>query len=92
MTTATMKITEARQKFTQFPKFFSRRPEVQAVEVESHGHPVMAVLSWEMYESLLETLEVMGDPKLMKMLRKSMQEADQGKTIPWETVKTRLKL
>ena len=92
MTTQTMKITEAREKFTQFPKMFAKQPLMQAVQVESHGHPVMAVLSWDMYEALLETLEVMGDPKSMKMLRQSIQEADRGKTLPWETVKAKLKL
>jgi len=91
MTTATMKITEARQKFTQFPKIFASQPRMGAVEVESHGHPVLAVLSWETYESLLETLEVMSDPGLMKSLRKSIQEAKSGKTLPWASVKAKLK-
>ena len=87
-----MKITEARQKLTRFPKMFAQHPEMEAVEVESHGRPVLAVLSWNMYEALLETLEISGDPRLMKLLRKSLQDADKGRTVSWESVKSKLKL
>jgi PHD/YefM family antitoxin component YafN of YafNO toxin-antitoxin module len=93
MTTTTMQITEARRQFTQFPKMFGKkRPDVRAVEVESHGRPVMAVLSWDLYESLMETLEVMGDARLMKLLRSSLREAEQGKTMSWDAAKAKLKL
>ena len=91
--TTTMQITEARRQFTQFPKMFDKkRPGIRAVEVESHGKPVMAVLSWDLYEGIMETLEVMGDAALMKQLRKSLREVEQGKTVSWDAAKTRLKL
>ena len=34
---------------------------------------VMAVMSWELYEGLLETLEVLSDPELMKHLRTAIE-------------------
>ena len=37
-------------------------------------------------------LEIMGDENLMTALRRSLEEAEAGKTIPWESVKTRLDL
>lgn len=93
MSTATMQITEARRRFTQLPKLFGKkRPNVLAVEVESHGKPVMAVLSWDLYEGIMETLEIMGDAALMKQLRKSLREAEQGKTMSWDAAKAKLKL
>lgn len=45
---------------------------------------------WDRYESLVETLEIMGDEDLMAALRKGIREVDEGKTIPWETVKAKL--
>jgi hypothetical protein len=45
---------------------------------------------WDRYESLVETLEIMGDENLMAALRKGIREIDEGKTIPWETVKAKL--
>ncbi|GEM_PF-4148348 len=44
----------------------------------------------ELYESLCETLEIMADPEFMRDLRKSIQQIDEGKTIPWEQVKSEL--
>ncbi len=93
MTIATMQITEARRQFTQLPKIFGKkRPNIRAVEVESHGKPVMAVISWDLYEGIMETLDVLGDAALVKKLRKSLREAEQGKTLSWNAAKARLKL
>lgn len=90
--TLTMKIAEARQKLTQLPRQFERKHELGAVEVTSRGKPVLALMPWDLYESLIETLDIMGDNYLMKILRKSIKESQEGKTIPWERVKAKLKL
>ncbi len=44
------------------------------------------------YESLVETLEILGDEELMVALRQSIQEAESGKGIPWEQAKQQLNL
>jgi len=44
------------------------------------------------YESIIETLEILSDPDLMAQLRRSIKEADEGRTIPWERVKEELEL
>ncbi len=43
-------------------------------------------------KTLVETLEVISDERLMASLRRSIQEAKQKKLIPWEYVKRKLKL
>jgi hypothetical protein len=48
-------------------------------------------MSWEFFEALYETIEIMGDEELMKSLRQSIREAREGKTIPWESAKKELK-
>ncbi len=86
---ATLSMAEAREQFTRLPEQFEQEPEL-TVQVTRHGRPVMAVLSWELYESITETLEILGDPELMAALRQSAQEIARGETIPWETVKVEL--
>ena len=49
-------------------------------------------MSSDLYESLVETLEVMSDKKLMADFRKGVRELKQGKGIPWEKVKADLDL
>ncbi|MBI5179418.1 MAG: type II toxin-antitoxin system Phd/YefM family antitoxin [Nitrospinae bacterium] len=84
-----MPIIEARKNLTRLPDELESNPEV--VEVTRRGKPVLAVLPWETYESLVETLEILGDEKQMANLRKGIAEAEKGKTIPWEKARKQLK-
>ncbi|MFY9226146.1 MAG: type II toxin-antitoxin system prevent-host-death family antitoxin [Blastocatellia bacterium] len=90
--TQTMPIIEARNKLTTLPEEFQKDPQIGAVEVTRRGKPVLAILPWELYESLLETMEIMSDEKLMNSLRKSIQQAKSSELIPWEKVKEDLNL
>lgn len=83
---------EARKKLTHLPEEFQKKPELGAVAVTRRGKPVLAVMPWDLYESLIETLEVLGDEKLMIDLKQSIQELQTGKLIPWEKVKKDLDL
>jgi hypothetical protein len=49
-------------------------------------------MPWELYEAIVETLEIMGDEELMDALRQSIKEAEEGKAIPWEQAKRELSL
>ncbi len=83
-------ITKARHELTSLPDRLAAEPG--AIAVTRRGKPVLAIMPWELYESVLETMEVMADPELMAALRQSIREAEAGKTIPWETVKAELDL
>jgi len=83
-------IAKARDELTSLPEQLAEKPA--AVAVTRRGKPVLAVLPWELYESVIETLEIMGDEDLMDSLRQSIQEMAEGKTIPWERVKKELNL
>jgi PHD/YefM family antitoxin component YafN of YafNO toxin-antitoxin module len=52
----------------------------------------MAVMSWELYEGLLETLEVLSDPKLMKHLRSTIEDVRNSRTRSLSDVYERLGL
>ena len=83
-------IAEARNELTSLPERLSESHET--VTVTRRGKPVLAILPWDEYETLIETLEILGDPELMKSLRQGIKEAEQGKGIPWESVKKKLQL
>lgn len=83
-------ITEARHELTSLPKRLAKSPG--AITLTRRGKPVLAVMPWGFYESLMETMEIMGDEKLMSMLRRGIKEARRGKGIPWEKAKKDLRL
>lgn len=83
-------ITEVRDELTSLPEQLTQTHET--VTVTRRGKPVLAILPWEEYEALVETLDVLSDPELMAALRKSLKEAKQGKLIPWERAKRKLGL
>ncbi len=85
-------IIEARNKLTSFPEKFERDPESGAVAVTRRGRPVLAIVSWDLYESIIETLEILGDEKAMAALRQGIREAARGRSIPWAKARTRLGL
>ena len=90
--TRSIPIIEARNKLTALPEQFEREPGSGAVAVTRRGKPVLALLSWDLYESIVETLEILGDEKMMAALRQGIREAAAGKGIPWEKAKRKLGL
>ena len=88
--TRTMPIIEARKKLTLLPEQFEKDPKAKSVTVTRRGKPVLAIMPYELYEAIVETLEIMGDEELMAALRQSIKEAESGKGIPWEQVKRKL--
>lgn len=70
-------ITEARNKFMKLP---DQAAKDQILAITRRNKEVMAVMSWEMYEGLLETLEVLSDPELMKHLRTGIEDVKAGQT------------
>ena len=90
--TETLSMMEARAKLTGLPEEFERSPETGAVTVTRRGKPVLAVMPWELFDSITETLEILSDEKLMKALRKSLQEARKGRTHSMAEVSKKLGL
>lgn len=86
--TDSMPISKARDALTLLPDRLSK--ESGALTITRRGQPVLAILPWELYDALLETLEVMSDQDLMRDLRASMRELESGETIPWEQVREEL--
>lgn len=86
----TMPIIEARNRLTTLPEQLAQENELEAIEVTRRGKPVLAIMPWDLYEALIETLEILGDADLTASLRQSIREAAQGDLIPWEAARTHL--
>lgn len=83
----TMPIVEARKKLTSLPEELEHDGESDVVAVTRRGIPVLAVMPWDLYEAVTETLEVLSDKELTRELNKSIREMETGKAIPWEKAK-----
>ena len=54
------------------------------------GQPVLAVLPWEFYESLVETLEVLSDPEMVTAVRESLEDLKRGRVLSHAEARRRL--
>ena len=81
-------ITVARSILTKLPEQLAE--EQTAIALTRRGKPVMALMSWDLYEAIVETLEIMGDQALMETLRQSIKEASEGEVTPWAKAKSEL--
>jgi len=73
----TLTITEARKKFMALP---DQADEEQVLAVTRRNKKVMAVMSWDLYEGLLETVEILSDPELMKFVKASIEDIKAERT------------
>jgi prevent-host-death family protein len=82
-------ITEARNKFMKLP---DQTEKNQVLAITRRNKEVMAIMSWELYEGLLETLEIISDPKLMNNLKKGLDDIKAGRTYSLSDAYERLGL
>jgi len=66
-------ITEARNELTSLPEKLAQQGGTLAIT--RRGKPVLAVMTWEHYEAILETIEILGDANLMANLHQGITEA-----------------
>ena len=81
-------ITQARHELSRFPEEFAGDSASDAIAITRRGKPVLAVLPWDLYDSLVETLEILGDEDLMVALRQSIKEMEGEEFIPWDEARS----
>ena len=86
--TENIPIVQARAMLSQLPERLSA--ENRAVALTRHGKPVLAVMPWDLFESIMETMEIMGDADMMDVLRQGIEDVREGNLIPLEQVKAEL--
>lgn len=75
----TLTVTEAKRKFLELVEDIEQMKD--RVTITKNGIPSTVMMSLEDYESLIETLEVMADPAIMKSLKKSRKQVKQGRLL-----------
>jgi antitoxin YefM len=85
-----LSISQARSKLTKLADDLGESHET--VEVTNRGKPVLAILPWDLYESMMETMEILADKEMMDQVRRGIKEYKAGKGIPLADVKKRLGL
>jgi antitoxin YefM len=82
--------TEARTHLTELLDDVERVHE--HVVITRNGRPAAIVMSQAEYDSLIETLEILGDHKLLADLAARDEDVAAGRMVPWEEVKRELGL
>lgn len=83
-----MSITEFRRSLAGLQR--KPRRKHSAIALTHRGEKKFAVLPWDDYEAILETMEILRDRTLMRELRRNERELAEGKGIDLEVVKRRL--
>lgn len=86
--TITIPLTDLRPRL---PKIMDRLSKYfDRCVITRHGKPEAVMLAEEDYESLLETLDIFSDHKLLKDIKKAEEELRKGKGIAWNKAKQKL--
>lgn len=87
-----LSIMEARKQLTSLPETLLHDGQADVLEITRRGKPVLAVMPWELYEAVSETLEIIGNVELMALVRQSMQEINNSTLLSWQDAKQELGL
>ena len=83
-------LTEARAILTRLPEKLAEGQGV--VPLTRHGKPVLAIMTWDLFESLTETIDILSDSELMDHIRNELKDIEEARTRSWEEVKAELDL
>lgn len=86
-----LNITDTRNRLLDLADELTRKP-AEVIEVRKHGRHVLTLISPELYESLVETLEILADEELVVRFKKAVKEIEGGKGIPLADSRKRLGL
>ncbi len=86
--TKELTMVDARRELTKLPEQLEAEPAT--IAVTRRGKPVLAIMTWEDYQSIQETLEILSDTEAVEQLRESIREVREGKTISWDEAKKRV--
>ena len=66
------------------------RVPARGVTITRRGRPVLALMPCEFYESIVETLDILGDPEMGRVLRESLEDLKRGRLVSNAEAKKRL--
>lgn len=84
----TLSITNARKNIFELAEKV-QKPGIHYTLTEN-GCPKVVIMSAEEFDSIMETMEIMSDPKAMADIKKAEEEYKKGEYITWEEMKKEL--
>ena len=84
---STMTITETRKRITSLENTMDYD---ETISITNHGKEVFALLRWDTYECIQETLEILSDETLSKNLALGIQQIKENKLIDFDSFKAGL--
>ena len=72
-----LSVTEAKNRLLDLIRNLRSRQEIVAITRD--GVPAAVLISMDQFEGLMETIEILGDERTMRSLRKSLRQAERGK-------------
>ena len=86
--TRTITLKELRPKLPQIIQEIDSK--MDRFIITKRGKPAALMMAVEDFESIMETLEIMSDRKLMKKIRRSQEEIKEGKVIEMAELERKL--
>lgn len=80
----TLPATETRKNFFKILKKIDRPNQVYTITLD--GKPKAVILSFDEYDSWLETMEILNDSKLMDDIKQAEEDFVKGEYVPLEEV------
>lgn len=84
-------LMKAREKLTGLNRELQKNPRT-VVRITHRGKPAMTLMSAELYDTLVETLDVVSDRATFDALRRSLRDIESGKVHTLDEVAARLGL
>ncbi len=89
MPNKTLTITKARQDLFKIAEAVQKPNNYYTLSVE--GEPKVVMMSYDEFDSIMETIEILSDPTIMANIQKAEDEYKKGEYITWEEMKKELK-
>ncbi|MEK7142905.1 MAG: type II toxin-antitoxin system Phd/YefM family antitoxin [Patescibacteria group bacterium] len=90
MAKKTITITEGRKELFRIAEEV-QKPDTQFV-FTVEGKPGVVLMSVDEYDSLMETMEILSNPEIIRDIRQAEKDYREGKYSSWEEVKKELAL
>ena len=88
MAKKTIPITEGRKKLFKIVEEVQKPDTYYTFTVD--GKPQVVLMSKDEFDSIMETIEIMSDPEIMKDLKKADEDFKKGRYSSWEEIKEKL--
>jgi len=82
-----MSISETRRRITSLEDDLSYE---DTISVTNHGKEIFALLRWDTYESIAETLEIMSDESLVADLKTGLRQLENNELEDFDILKKSL--